>query len=634
LDFWNKVFIFGTIFTNPKNISFRNILYLITKNNNIMDAMNSRKIIFFVLFVLIGLCFSSKAQPGVPVSDLSTFCSQQKGFNLLGYFDVNWSNKGFSEKDFIVMEDLGFNFVRLPLDYRTYTLPGNWDNFTEIKLAKIDQVIEWGEKYNIHICINLHRAPGYCVNQTNNLPANQQLDLWTDIVAQNAFVNHWHMFSDRYKNISAERLSFNLVNEPNDVEEEVYVPIMKKAIKAIHNITPGRVVFVDGLGFGRGLLLSLKDEPNIAQAIHSYDPFQLTHYKASWVNGSSDWPVPKWPMLSISNYLYGTWKSEFKSPLVILGDFETGTEIIVNVRQVSIESTLSIKAGTKTLLSKRFVCGPEKGEDFTQIVKTEWGYQNISNKDFSVILTENATKISFENAAGDWMTLNSITIKNGERIHTFELSDNSWGKKQDTYKLSENGELKTVDGSDLLPFENYRKIVEVAKLHNIPIMVQEFGVHNQTPHQVAVDFLSDLSAFFRENNLGWALWNLTGSFGIMNSDRKDCTYEYYQGYQLDRDMLDALTKSGTTGTSEISKQNTFKLYPVPAKDVLYLNSKNLAGITKIEIWDIAGRNIKTFNVEVEENKATRLDIRGMKSGMYLLTASAKTSSFTGKFLVK
>jgi hypothetical protein len=177
-------------------------------------------------------------------------------------------------------------------------------------------------------------------------------------------------------------------------------------------------------------------------------------------------------------------------------------------------------------------------------------------------------------------------------------------------------------------------VVETATLNNIPIMVQEFGVYNQTPHQVSVAFLSDLSNFFRENDLGWALWNLTGSFGILDSSRPDCNYESYQGYKLDREMLDALTKSGTTKTSDITNQKTFKLYPVPAKDNLYINAGNLSGFTKIDIWDIAGRNVKTFNVEVTENKSTKLDIRGLKSGMYLLTANSKNDGFTGKFLVK
>ena len=234
--------------------------------------MNYKKIILVFIFGWFGLVFFVNAQPGEPISDLKTFCSQQKGFNLLGKFDVSWSNSGFTQKEFSVIHDLGFNFVRLPLDYRTYTPAGNWDLFSETQLVKIDQAIQWGEQYNVHVCINQHRAPGYCVNPAT-LPANQQLNLWTDSVAQKAFVNHWRMFANRYKNISPGRLSFNLVNEPSNVTEEVYVSVMKKAIKVIHEITPDRVIFVDGLGYGRGLLLSLKDEPNLAQSIHTYDPF-------------------------------------------------------------------------------------------------------------------------------------------------------------------------------------------------------------------------------------------------------------------------------------------------------------------------------------------------------------------------
>jgi aryl-phospho-beta-D-glucosidase BglC (GH1 family) len=596
--------------------------------------MNIQKLILFFFFGWFGLIFNSVAQPGEPIADLKAFCSQQKGFNLLGKFDVSWSNTGFPEKEFSVIRDLGFNFVRLPLDYRTYTLAGNWDVFTEAQLLKIDQAVEWGRKYNVHVCINLHRAPGYCVNAVDNLPANQQLNLWTDSVAQKAFVNHWKMFANRYKDISPDKLSFNLVNEPSDVTEEVYVSVMKKAINAIHSVTPNRVIFVDGLGYARGLMLSLKGAPNIAQTIHSYDPFMLTHYKASWVTGSSDWPVPHWPMLWVSSYLYGPGKSDFRSALVMQGNFPQGTQVIVNVLQVSIESTLQVKAGTKIVLSKKFVCAADLGTDFTKIVPSQWGYQNISNKDYTVTLTASATSLAFENVSGDWMTINSITIKQGDVIKTYSLSDNTWGRKQETYKMDANGELKTLDGNDLLPFNDYRNTVNMANQNNIPIMVQEFGVHNQTPHKVAVAFLTDLSAFFRQNNLGWALWNLSGSFGILNSSRTDCTYESYQGYKLDRAMLDALTKSGTTLATGLKKQNLFKLYPSPAKDNLFLSVEEFNGTTKIEIRDITGRLIKSILTETMAAEITQIDITGMKPGMYLLSATNNRKQITGKFLVE
>ncbi len=590
-------------------------------------------LIFLIFFLVYGE--TTRAQitdEGGIITDLEAFCSQQKGFNLLGKYEVSWSNAGFPEKEFLVINELGFNFVRLPLDFRTYTRYADWNTFIESEVKKIDKAIEWGEKYNIHVCINLHRAPGYCVNPST-LPTSQQLDLWTDSVAQVAFVNHWKFFANRYKDVSPSRLSFNLVNEPTNVTEEVYLQVMEKAIDAIHSITPHRVIFVDGLDYARQILLPLKGRPNIAQALHTYDPSQLTHYKANWVNGSSDWPVPHWPMQWVSSYLYGTWKNDLKSSLVLQGNFIAGTKITVNVRQVSIESTLRIKAGSKVIYSKRFICGAEPGEDFTQIVQTEWGYQNISNKDYSVVMNESAASIAFENAVGDWMTINSISLQYEDKTFTYHLSDNSWGKKQSTYLVDEEGVLKSPDGSDLLPFNDYMENFELARANNIPVMVQEFGVHNQTPHATSVAFLTDLSRFFREQNLGWALWNLTGSFGILNSGRADCEYEPWQGYNLDRAMLEALTKPETTWSQSPGRRQNFKIYPVPAVKELFVSFENPKLMTKAEIRDMTGRTIQKYTISSSVTNIHRLDVSMLKPGMYILIIADKENTTTAQFVI-
>lgn len=593
------------------------------------------KAISFLL--IIGLVFQFENTPAQnsedKIEDIQAFCSSQKGFNLLGKFDNNWSNEGFKEKEFQAIQNLGFNFVRLPIDYRTYTLSGNWNFFVDNPVKNIDDAIAWGEKYNVHVCLNLHRAPGYCVNSTHNLPANQQLDLWTDEEAQNVFTNHWKFFAERYKDIPPARLSFNLVNEPSNVTEEDYVAVMKKAITAIHNITPERLIFIDALNYANEILLSLKDIPNVAQAIHSYQPFQLTHYKAGWVNGSDLWPVPQWPVLAINSYLYGTWKSEFKSPLVLLGEFAGGSEIIVNVKQVSVRSTLRIKADNQTIFSKEFICGANPGDDFTEVINTQWGYQNISNKNFSVVLEDAASKLSFENSNGDWMTLNSISIKNGNDTTAYILGDNSWGKKQATYKIEQNGEIKTEEGKDLLPFEDYETSFALAKANNIPFMVQEFGVHNQTPHATTLAFLSDLIDFFNEKQAGWALWNLNGSFGILNSERKDCNYEPYKGYQLDRQMLEILQRTPTFSTS-FKSGGTFKIFPNPANNQLFIECELMQGKTKITVTDLLGRILKREAFCLNSNENISLDLSDLTPNLYIVTVQNNAVFSSEKVLIK
>ena len=503
-------------------------------------------VIFYFLSIFLYSCSKEETNPddnnnpivAIPI-DLDQFSQDHKGFNLLGKFDVSWSNNGFPEEEFIIIHDLGFNFVRLPLDYRTYTKAGDWDTFLESEVEKIDQAIDWGMQYGVHVCINLHRAPGYCVNEST-LPANQDLDLWTDPTAQEAFVNHWIFFAKRYKDYSYEDVSFNLVNEPGDMDEMTYVNVMQKAIDEIHKINPNRIIFVDGLNYSRDLLMSLKGAKNIIQAIHVYDPFTLTHYKASWVDGSDTWPVPTWPITNISNYLYGPWKNEYQSSLIFEGDFLKDAVVTINVQQVSIESTLQIKLDDVEIYNKAFVCGPDLGEDWTIINQTQWGYQNISGKDYSVILPSDGQTLAISNIEGDWLTMNRITISSGGDEIVIVPGNTSWGSMQKTYKITAEGEVTEADGSPVLALGSLQETLDIAKSNQIPVMVQEFGVHNQTPHDVTLAYLSDVVTLFNDNQIGYALWNLSGSFGILNSDRSDCTYTSYRGNQFDQAMTDIL----------------------------------------------------------------------------------------------
>lgn len=498
-----------------------------------------------IIFVLLfSGCSRDNEKPLVfkPI-DLDIFSKNLKGFNLLGKFDAGWSNNGFREEEFIIISDLGFNFARLPLDYRTYTQPGNWDVFLKDEIAEIDDAVNWGREYGVHVCINLHRAPGYCVNQSS-LPANQDLDLWTSPAAQDAFVKHWGYFAERYKDIPYNELSFNLINEPGDMDENTYVNVMHKAIAKIQRVNPDRVIFVDGLKHGRELILSMKNEKNIIQAIHVYDPFTLTHYKASWVTGSDNWPVPVWPMTDISRYLYGPWKQDYHSSLILEGAFPEDSEIIVNVQQVSIQSALQIKLDGSEIYTKSFLCGPDLGEDWTEIINTQWGYQNISGKDFGVILPAEGSRLEITNTAGDWLTIKRITIKSDEKEVVIIPGNTSWGSMQDTYKITSEGKITDTDGNPAVGLRSLNNTMEAARSEKIPVMIQEFGVYNQTPHSVTLSYLTDVVSVFNKSKTGYAMWNLIGSMGIVNSNRTDCSYEQYRGQQLDREMVTIMQSTG------------------------------------------------------------------------------------------
>ena len=72
--------------------------------------------------------------------------------------------------------------------------------------------------------------------------------------------------------------------------------------------------------------------------------------------------------------------------------------------------------------------------------------------------------------------------------------------------------------------------------------VGEFGCYKYTPHALVLDWLEDYLRLWKERGMGWAMWNLRGAIGILDSGRSDVEYEDFRGHKLDRKMLDLLLK--------------------------------------------------------------------------------------------
>jgi len=214
-----------------------------------------------------------------------------RGFNLLEKFNGEYQHP-FVESDFAWMAEWGFDFVRLPLSYRCWadSDPAKWLEIKESVLKDIDQVVDWGKQYKIHVNINFHRAPGYCVN-----PPAEPLSLWKDEKALEASAYHWAHFAKRYKGIPSQRVSFDLLNEPGDYPEADYLRVVKRLVEAIRAEDPNRLIIADGLKWGTSPVTSLAPL-GIGQSTRGYEPMRISHYKASWIGGSDKWEEPTWPL--------------------------------------------------------------------------------------------------------------------------------------------------------------------------------------------------------------------------------------------------------------------------------------------------------------------------------------------------
>jgi endoglucanase len=322
---------------------------------------------------------------GTPTNTLPRW----RGFNLLAMFDGQHAHE-FKESDFEIIADWGFDFVRLPLSYLCWSSHADWMQVDEKALERIDRAIALGRAHKVHVNLNLHRLPGYCVN-----PPKEPASLWTDSAALDAAVHHWTVLAKRYKDVPASALSFDLINEPADLQVDLYVKVVTALVNAIREPSPDRLIIADGLKWGRAAVPELAGL-KIGQSTRGYMPLQISHFKANWMPGSNTWAVPTWPL---------------------------------------------------------------------KLEKETW--------DRNRLIVEQKSFVDLQ--------------ATGVGVH-----------------------------------------------------VGEWGAFNKTPHDVALAWMTDCLDLWKANNWGWALWNLTGSFGVMDSDRPDVKYESYKGHQLDRAMLDVL----------------------------------------------------------------------------------------------
>lgn len=86
---------------------------------------------------------------------------------------------------------------------------------------------------------------------------------------------------------------------------------------------------------------------------------------------------------------------------------------------------------------------------------------------------------------------------------------------------------------------HYQVWAELAQ-QGVGVHCGEGGAFCYTPHSVTLAWLRDVLDVLTGFNIGYALWNFRGEFGILDSKRKDVAYEDWYGHQLDRQMLDVL----------------------------------------------------------------------------------------------
>lgn len=209
----------------------------------------------------------------------------KKGINLGGYLSQCVYTKEHYDTfilkdDFSYIKSLGFDHVRLPIDYNVMEEEDGTEKADGFK--RIDEIINWAQEFNLHIILDLHKAYGYDFNdagskEKNNLFSNRDLQI--------RFVGLWKRIANRFAKY--DHVAFELLNEV--VEEEnakAWNELIEETVKEIRKLAPKKLIIYGGILWNSAATVKLLEKPldeNIIFTFHCYQPIVFTHQNAHWM---------------------------------------------------------------------------------------------------------------------------------------------------------------------------------------------------------------------------------------------------------------------------------------------------------------------------------------------------------------
>lgn len=187
------------------------------------------------------------------------------------------------EDDFQRLAELGFDFVRIPIDEVQFwdeegnRLPEAWELLT--------QALDWACKYELRAIVDLHIIRSHYFNAVleGNADANT---LFSSEEAQQQLIDMWYQLSEALHGYSPDYVAYEFMNEPVAEEHEQWNDLIAKVHRALREVEPQRTLVI-GSNMWQGYetfkyLRVPEGDPNIVLSFHYYNPMILTHRGARW----------------------------------------------------------------------------------------------------------------------------------------------------------------------------------------------------------------------------------------------------------------------------------------------------------------------------------------------------------------
>ncbi len=219
-----------------------------------------------------------------------------KGINIFMPVDATdtpettWDIKSVSPEDFLNIRAIGFNSIRMEMNYKTFEDDANPGVFKEDGWRWLDRVIQMAKDADLKVLLDMH-APqgGYQSDKAQGFSAFWGSSTTDPNTAnQNRLIALWKAIAERYKHEPAIS-GFDLINEPRPHNSEEWYSYAEQIIAAIRTVNTNHMINLE-VPFIPNYTIRLVNDANVIYDAHMYAPWEYcTQYSAAYGRAGIGW---------------------------------------------------------------------------------------------------------------------------------------------------------------------------------------------------------------------------------------------------------------------------------------------------------------------------------------------------------
>jgi endoglucanase len=236
-----------------------------------------------LLLLTLAITILSSCQPKIVSNGSPTDFKIFKGTNISHWLSQSEARGAqrdsfFQEKDVVLIKNLGFDHIRLPIDEEQMWEANGTRHEEAFKL--MTNCMDWCAKHQLKVIVDLHILRSHYFNAIKK-------PLFNEPKEQEKFYRLWTDLSSALIKYPVSDVAYELMNEPVAGDPEKWNSLAANAVKTIRAIEPDRIIVIGSNMWQSAKtfdVLKVPDDRNIILSFHFYEPFFLTHHLAIWTN--------------------------------------------------------------------------------------------------------------------------------------------------------------------------------------------------------------------------------------------------------------------------------------------------------------------------------------------------------------